>query len=168
MKDRIANVWAKCADWPESEAERDLLASRLLGACIVASLDGWLEPALDRLHNPQSPEWRQQNGGPQAWARDRELREHLGSLTPEQKRAVETLLAGTLSGTLHSLLTKLDQFPAGTAAYPDAVLELVVQEGDGETEIASVSAGELFDLHDRLAGWIEEFSEYARLLRDSR
>ena len=147
MKERIQYVWSEHTgadgepQWPNEQGKRNRLASRLLGACVIASIDYWLDLAFDVLRNQEA-----------------ESRRRLfGSLTPEQRAGVESLLSETVHGVVFSLLTDLDQFPG-------ARLDLVAYDADTQAQLASVGEGEIFDLHDRLGGWIEEFSEFRREL----
>lgn len=161
MKDRIELVLEPHRGddgqfrWPAATDDRNELASRLLGACSVASLDYWVESALDVLRNPEpSPERRRERTDGE---QDDQEREVLGALTDEQRRVVETIVLRTAHGIMFSLLTELDQFPG-------AELDLVAYEPESATHLASVREGDIFDLHDRLGAWVEEFSEYSREL----
>jgi hypothetical protein len=137
LKERIRFVCKPYIDsegkfrWPANEPDRDALASRLLGACIVAGMDEWIERATKRLER-----------GPGL------------VLTPGQKDAVERLLAETVCGVVFSVLVKLDQFP-------QAAIDLILTDPDDGSQLASIMEGDIFDLHDRLWGWLSEFSEYA-------
>jgi hypothetical protein len=90
MKDRIRAVCAEYLDsngefqWPADEAARNKLASRLLGACIVAAIDGCVEVGLSSLE---------------------------ADLSSEQQSKVRRLLFQTVKGVVFSILVKLDQFP---------------------------------------------------------
>jgi hypothetical protein len=157
VKDRIEFVLRAYRDeeggvrWPAAAEERNALASRLLGACTVASLDYWLELALDVVRNPEpSAERRRDRVDPD---RDDLERKVLSGLSDEQRAVVERLMFRTAKGAVFSLLTHLDQFPS-------AQLDLVAFDPDSDVELASVRDGEIFDLHDRLHGWVGEFSEY--------
>lgn len=77
------------------------------------------------------------------------------SLTLEQRSAIEQVLFQTVKGVVFSILVKLDQFP-------QANLDLVLRDLDSEEMLASVVEGDIFDLHDRLWKWLEEFSEYTK------
>ena len=100
--------------WPERQAERDALASRLLGAVVVQDMDSWLRTGLAELRD-------------------------LG-LTEDQRRAVEGVLGRAVSGTVFSVLVSLDQFP-------EAIADVVLNDPDTGERLASVGAGEIFDLH---------------------
>jgi hypothetical protein len=134
MKDRIRSVCQEHTDsngtfrWPSDEAERNKLASRLFGACVVAGMDSWMEKALAKL----PPD-----------------------LSPEQQSNVKRLLFQTVSGVVFSILVKLDQFPT-------ANLDMVLSDPENDERLASVIDGEIFDLHDRIGGWLEQFSDYAK------
>jgi hypothetical protein len=169
MKERIAHVWGPYLDpdgdahWPGTRADRDRLASRLLGASVVSAIDGWLEIALDQLHHDQSPIWRREHGGPEQWEEDQATRALFQSMSKEQRSAVQRLLVRTLHGAFFSALVKLDQFPAGTPESEDTIADIVVVDADRAETVASVGNGDVLDFHDRLNQWIEEFSEYAAL-----
>jgi hypothetical protein len=134
MKERIQSVCQEHLDasgqfqWPDSKVERDELASRLLGACIVAGMDSSIEKALSDLPP---------------------------SLSSEQRSKFEQLLFEAVKGVVFSILVKLDQFP-------QANLDLVLSDLETQKNLASVTEGDIFDLHDRLWSWLEEFSEYAK------
>ncbi len=157
MKDRIAHVWSSHigpdgeARWPEGREARNELASRLLGACTVAEMDGSIALALDVLQNRVASAERRRSR-PDAQGDDLR-RQVLASLTQEQRTHVEELLFSTLRLAMFGFLTKLDQFPGGTA-------DLVVRDADTGRELASIVDGSVVDLHDRLGSWLEEFSEY--------
>lgn len=139
MKERIQFVCKPHLDvegnfrWPVNEADRNALASRLLGACIVAGMDDSVERAMKRLEEKSAI-----------------------ALAPEQKEVVERLLAETVRGVVFSVLVKLDQFP-------HALLDLVLTEPEDGRPLASIMEGDIYDLHDRLWGWLSEFSEHAAL-----
>jgi hypothetical protein len=113
--------------WPEVQAARDALASRLFGAGVVQAMDSWLRKGLAELAG-------------------------LG-LNEHQQRAVGQIIGQAISGAVFSLLVHIDQFPA-------AVADVVVDDADTGERLASVGAGEIFDLHDRLGGWVGEFSDH--------
>lgn len=73
-------------------------------------------------------------------------------LPDDQRRAVEAAVGRVAAGTVFSVLVSLDQFP-------EALADVVLNDPDTGERLASVGAGEIFDLHDRLGGWIAEFSE---------
>lgn len=132
MKDRIRSICAEYLDrngifqWPADEPARNMLASRILGACIVAVMDGWVEKDLSTL----DPDF-----------------------SSEQKLKVRRLLFETVKGVVFAILVKLDQFP-------NANLDLVLTGLENEDRLASIFEGDFFDFHDRLWGWIKEFSEF--------
>ncbi len=132
MKDRISSVCKEHLDasgefqWPADMAARNRLASRLLGACVVAKMDYWTEKALRTLE---------------------------AELPVDQQQKLRRLLFDTVDGVVFSILAKLDQFPF-------ANLDIVLSDVETQESIASVGDGDIFDFHDRLAGWIEKFSDY--------
>ena len=132
MKDRILTICAEYLDsngefqWPPDESARNKLASRLLGACVVAAMDGWIERGLSTLED---------------------------GFSSEQQSKVRALLFETVKGVVFSILVKLDQFPC-------ANLDLVLTGLENEERLASIFEGDIFDFHDRLWGWIKEFSEF--------
>jgi hypothetical protein len=159
MKDPIQHCLSEFAlddgelAWPDERAQRDRLASRLFGAIVVGNMDRWIDAALEVLRNPvASPEWRRRNSG---WDRDELARRVFATCTVEQRAAMEQLLFSTLRGTVFSTLVNLDQFP-GRAA--DVVV--TDPERSDERPVASVTGGDVLELHDRLGGWLEEFSEH--------
>jgi hypothetical protein len=161
VKERIQHVWSEHigpdgeSHWPDDQSKRDKLASRLLGACVVGSIDYWLDLAFDALRNPDaSPARRRERVDAD---KDDARRSLFASLTPEQRAGVELLLAETVRGVVFSILADLDQFPG-------ARVDLVAYDSDTQEKLASVGEGDIFDLHDRLGGWIEEFSDYRREL----
>jgi hypothetical protein len=128
------------------------LASDLLGACVIACMDYWLEHALEHLRNPEaSPAWRRADVN---WQKDEAARRLFSALSPEQRAAVEKQLFDTVFGVVHSVLAKLDQFPNGVA-------DISVRHLETQETMASVYEGDILDLHDRLFGWIERFSNHA-------
>jgi len=142
--------------WPADQDKRDELASDLLGAELVGSLDAWLELAYEPVRNASpSAEWRRTHS---TWETDDRFREGFATLTPEQRALVEDLVSRTAEGLLFSLLVDLDQFPCGN-------LDLVVSDSDSGEPLASIMAGSMLDLHDRLGEWVERFSEYTAQLR---
>lgn len=132
MKDCVRSVCAEYLDsngrfqWPADEPARNKLASRLLGACIVAAMDGWVEKGLSTLDT---------------------------GFSSEQQLKVRRLLFETVKGVVFSILVKLDQFPC-------ANLDLVLTGLESEGRLGSIFEGDTFDFHDRLWGWIKEFSEF--------
>src|SRR5262245_31514800 len=157
MKERIAHVWGPHTNpngepkWPADQQACNELASRVLGACIVAGMDGWIESAIDVLSNPTaSPERLRSRTEPEL---DDERRRVFGSLTTQQREQVEALLFRSIKGAVFSILVKLDQFPGGLA-------DVVVTDPDHDGRLASVMEGSILDLHYRLHEWVAEFSEY--------
>ena len=133
MENRIQTVCQHCTDdsgafrWPSDEAERNKLASQILGACVVAGMDYSLADALANL----PPD-----------------------LSAEQLSKIRRLFLQTVSSVAFSILVKLDQFP-------HANLDLILSDLENDDRVASIVDGEIFDLHDRLGGWLEQFSDYA-------
>ena len=134
MKDRIQFVSQDYLDangdfqWPTNEADRNQLASRLLGACIVAATDYWIEKAIPKIES---------------------------DLPIDQQNKMKQILFDTVRGVVFSILVKLDQFPF-------ANLDLVLSDVEKDERLASIVEGDIFDLHDRLFGWVEKFSEYPK------
>ena len=164
MKNRIQHVWNDHFDpdgeprWPDTPDSRNKLASRLLGASVIASVDDWLELALDVLRNAEpSPARRRERTRSEAEDRQRSV---FATLSQEQRVALEALLFQTVRGSLHSILVRLDQFPG-------ARLDIVAFHPDTEQKLASILEGDILDLHDRLSSWIEEFSDYVKELEAS-
>jgi hypothetical protein len=157
MKDRIAHVWSPHTApngetrWPDKPEVRNELASRLLGACTVAEIDGAMGLAMDLLHNPV-PSAERLRSRPHPEVEDQQRRV-FASFTSEQRTHVEDLLFSTVHLAIFGLLTKLDQFPGGT-------VDLTVRDPDSGQGLASIVDGSVLDLHDRLASWLDEFSEY--------
>jgi hypothetical protein len=75
--------------------------------------------------------------------------------SPEQQAKVRRLMFETVKGVVFSILVKLDQFPG-------ANLNLVLSGLENDDRLASIFEGDIFDLHDRLWGWISEFSEFPK------
>src|SRR5580698_8786300 len=129
MADRIQSVCQPHLDdggefhWPATQEGRDALASRMLGACVVAGMDEWTGRAIQRLRaEPQ-----------------------LG-LTAEQSAKAEKIVAEAVRGVVFSTLVKLDQFP-------HAILDIVLSGEEDEVPVASIVAGDINDLHDLIWGW---------------
>lgn len=135
--------------WPGDAAQRDKLASDLLGAEIVSSLDYWVNRAMDFIQNSEpSVDHRRKNV---AWEREMYIRRGLASLTPEEQRAVIRLVAETASGSLFSALVAFDQCPS-------VEIRIDAHDLDTSEKVASILPGAL-DLHDRLYEWTAEFSD---------
>lgn len=134
MKDCIRYVSQEHLDtngvfrWPADAGDRDKVASRLLGACIVDAMDGGIEKALASLP---------------------------ADFSADQQPKARSLLFRTIAGIVVSILAKLDQFPS-------ANFDMVLTNLDNEEKLASVVEGDTLDLHDRLPGWLKEFSEFAK------
>jgi hypothetical protein len=92
MKDRIRSVCAEYLDsngefrWPADQTGRNNLASRLLGACIVAAMDGSVEKGLSTLET---------------------------DFSSEQQLKVRRILFEAVKGVVFSILVRFDQFPYG-------------------------------------------------------
>lgn len=131
MNDRIQFVCQPHLDdkgeftWPADETDRNELASRLFGACVIAGMDYWIEQALPAMQE----------------------------FSADQQSKIKKLLFQTVSGVVFSILVKLDQFP-------HANLDLVLSNLENDAKIASIIEGDIFDLHDRLANWLDEFSNF--------
>lgn len=158
MKDRKGSAWDKHIvpdgqpAWPSDEAERDKLASDLLGESLADNMDYWLGLALDVVRNPQaSPERLRSRVNPEV---EDERRAVLARLAPEERSVVERLLFETVHGVVFSNLVTLDQFPG-------AVVDLRVCDPESNAILGSIMQGSILDLHDRLGGWLDECSEFA-------
>jgi hypothetical protein len=135
--------------WPDQAETRDRLASDLLGAEIVSSLDNWVDGAVDFVRNRTSTkEFPRKN---LAWEHDVSMRAGLAGLSPDQQNAVIRLVAETASGVLFSALVAFDQCPA-------AEIRVEAYDLDTAEKLASILPGHI-DFHDRLYEWIADFSE---------
>ena len=136
--------------WPSKQDDRDQLASDLLGAEIVGSLDYWVNHAADLLTNATpSAEGRRKNV---AWEREMKIRRSLARVPPEAQAAVIRLVAETASGCLFSALVAFDQCPG-------ASIRVTAHDLETDAALGSIVPGDI-DLHDRLYEWIEKFSEH--------
>jgi hypothetical protein len=164
VKDRIRHVWDPYTNehgdlkWPSGADERNSLASRLIGAITVVALDGSMDWAAELLRVPSpSPEWRRSHTN---WESYEAARNVFATLTTEQREWIERLVAHAAFGVMFSFLVHLDQFPGGWA-------DIAIADPENENQqIASAVNGDTLDLHDRLGGWIEEFSEYTSTFED--
>jgi hypothetical protein len=136
-------------EWPAEPAQRDRLASDLLGAEIASSLDSWVDRAADYVRDRvSSKEFSRKN---EAWRKDVATRAGLAELTPQQQYAVIRLISETAHGAVFSTLVAFDQCVGA---------EIRVDAHDRETseKMASILPGE-DDFHDRLYDWIVMFSD---------
>lgn len=76
-------------------------------------------------------------------------------VSKDQWEDVEQVLFQTVGGVVFSILVRLDQFPC-------ANLDLVLSDLETDSKLASITAGDIYDLHDRLWSWLAEFSEHSR------
>ena len=133
--------------WPESNAEREVLARTLFGLGFVGAHDYWIVQA-ESIQNPE--------GKPlaPAFARESLVRQSLAELTQAEHDAVVELVRIAVHGALFSALVSLDQFPRS---------ELSIQVHDEEASINPVNvAPGAEDLHDSFFEWLEKYSSEAK------
>ncbi len=137
--------------WPEDPAERMLLARALYGRELIGDFDYWLDHAIDLIENPEPARpFEREN---ELSRKDRYFREHLSTLTDDQKRAVRNLVRSTVHGAIFSMLVNVDQSGNG-----DYKLTLSPRYTDLTVLIAPDPPN---DLHDELDDWILSFSKFA-------